>query len=141
KGRLGVPLQGTAVFFTADPEGVPFVFRHHFARTHSVDEKIVLLSLISSNDPYVPETSRVDVDHLSEGLVRVRARFGFMEKIDIEDIERACAMSGLRISGDDVTYYSSDPQIVPVKTDWWHTWRRTLFVLLKRNARSITETL
>ena len=44
KGRLGVPYQGTAVFLTGDPEGIPFVLRHHWARTHSIDEKIVLLN-------------------------------------------------------------------------------------------------
>lgn len=141
KGRLGVPFQGTAVFLTPDPEGVPFVLRHHLARTHSIDEKIVLLTLIPVNDPYVSERSRVDVEKLSEGLVRVTARFGFMEKLDIDNITSACAMSGLHISGEDVTYYSADPQIVPVKTDWRHTWRRNLFVVLKRNARSITDSL
>ena len=60
--------------------------RHHLARTHSIDEKIVLLTLIPINDPYVPERSRVDVEQLSEGLVRVTARFGFMEKVDIDRI-------------------------------------------------------
>jgi len=141
EGRLGVPYQGTAVFLTSDPEGVPFVLRHHLARTHSIDEKIVLLTIIPTNDPYVPDSSRVDVETLSEGLIRVTARFGFMEKLDIQRIARACAMSGLHISGDDVTYYSSDPQIVPVKRDWRHVWRRNLFVLLKRNARSVTDSL
>jgi KUP system potassium uptake protein len=44
-GRLGVPYHGTAVFLTADPQGVPFVLRHHWARTHGVDERIVLLTI------------------------------------------------------------------------------------------------
>ncbi len=141
QGRLEIPHRGTAVFLTADTDGVPFVLRHHLLRTHSTDEKIVLLTLVPTNDPYESERSRVNVETLSESLVRVRACFGFMEKLDIGLISRACAMSGLHISGEDVTYYSADPQIVPVKTDWRHALRRTLFVLLKRNARSVTDSL
>ena len=36
KAHLNGRYQGTAVFLTGDPEGVPFVLRHHLARTHSV---------------------------------------------------------------------------------------------------------
>src|SRR6202044_848665 len=86
QGRLGVPYQGTAVFLTGDPQGIPFVLRHHWARTHSIDEKIVLLTIIPSTEPYVRGERRVVVEWLSEGLVRVTASFGFMEKLDIARI-------------------------------------------------------
>ena len=56
-------------------------------------------------------------------------------------VARDCAAWGLHIGGDDVTYYSADPQIVPMQCDLWHAWRRNLFVLLKRNARSVTDSL
>ncbi len=141
RGRLGVPYQGTAVFLTGDPEGIPFVLRHHWAKTHSIDEKIVLLTIIPTTDPFVHADHRVGVEWLSEGLVRVTARFGFMEKLDIARIIHACATQGLHIGGADTTYYSADPQIVPRDCVFWRSWRRSLFVILKRNARSLTASL
>lgn len=141
QGRLGVPYQGTAVFLTGDPEGVPFVLRHHLVRTHSIDEKIVLLTIIPTTDPFVAGDRRVRVEWLSEGLVRVTALFGFMEKLDIERVINSCAVHGLHIGGADTTYYSADPQIVARDSRFWQSCRRSLFVVLKRNARSVTSTL
>jgi KUP system potassium uptake protein len=139
--RLGRSYQGTAVFLTGDPKGIPFVLRHHWAQTHGTDEKIVLLTIVPSNDPYVAADDRVAVERLAEGLVRVTARFGFMEKLDLERITNACAVHGLHIGGSDTTYYSADPYIVPLNRGILQSWRRDLYVLLKRNARSLTATL
>jgi KUP system potassium uptake protein len=141
KGRLGTPAHGTAVFMTADPEDVPFVLRHHWARTHSIDERIVLLSLVPTNDPYVPEEERVEVDHLSDNLVRVIARFGFMEKRGIAPIVRACSVQGLRLDAEDTTFYVADPVIVPAGKGGWQAWRRNLYVFLKNNSRPLTASL
>jgi KUP system potassium uptake protein len=141
KGRLGVPYQGTAVFLTGDPEGIPFVLRHHWARTHSVDEKIVLLTIIPSTDPYVSGERRVTIECLSEALVRVTASFGFMERLDIARITHACASAGLHIGGADTTYYSADPHIVPVGRGIFRAFWRSIYVVLRRNARSVTSTL
>lgn len=141
KDRLGTPLHGTAVFLTADPEGVPFVMRHHWAQTHSVDERIVLLTILPANDPYVDDFHRVTVERLADSLIRVTARFGFMEKLGIDAIVKGCAEAGLYLGSSDTTYYSADPQIVPRSRGRWNAWRRNLYVFLKSNARPMTSTL
>jgi KUP system potassium uptake protein len=133
--------QGTAVFLTADPEGIPFVLCHHWARNHGIGETIVLLTLIPTTYPYVESDDHVSVEWLSPALVRVTARFGFMERIDIERIVNGCGRHGFELSGDDITYYSADPQIVPRSSGVFHAWRRGLYVILRRNARTITSTL
>ncbi len=139
--RLGVPLHGTAVFLTADQEGVPFVLRHHWARTHSIDERIILLTIVPTNEPYVSGEKRVEVHWLSESLVRVMARFGFMENLDIGRIVHACAASGLHIGGQDTTYYTADPKIVPREGGLLHAWRRNLYVFLRRNSGTLAANL
>ena len=141
RGRIGVPYQGTAVFLSGDPEGIPFLLRHHWARTHSVDEKIVLLTLIPTTEPFVEESGRVQVETLAPGLIRVTARFGFMESLRLKRIISDCAARDLHIGGDDTTYYSADPSIVPARSGFWRSWQRTLFIVLRRNARSVTDTL
>ncbi len=141
RGRLGIPYHGTAVFLTADPQGVPFVLRHHWGRTHGVDERVVLLTILPTNDPYVTDARRVAVQRLSEGLFRVTARFGFMEQLGIERIIHGCAASGLHIGGNDTTFYSADPDIVAKGPGLWHALRRNLFVFLRRNSRPVTASL
>ncbi|HEY4433321.1 MAG TPA: KUP/HAK/KT family potassium transporter [Candidatus Cybelea sp.] len=139
--HLNVPYQGTAVFLTGDPEGVPFVLRHHLARTHSVDELIVLLTILPVTDPYVRQEKRVRAERLSEGLVRITARFGFMEKLDIAPVVVGCSAHGLPLAGENTTYFAAEPVIVEKNHGLFNAARRALFVLMKRNARSITASL
>ena len=136
-------LIGTAVFLTADPEGVPFVLRHHLARRSVFDERIILLTIENLTRPYVAENERVSVETLAPNLVRVSARFGFMERIDIKPIVQACATRGLELTGDHVTYYASDPVIVakPDQHSLIKRLRRGLYIILRRNARPISATL
>ncbi|MFZ1019155.1 MAG: KUP/HAK/KT family potassium transporter [Candidatus Cybelea sp.] len=141
KAHLEGPYQGTAVFLTGDPEGVPFVLRHHLARTHSVDEKIVLLTIIPVTDPYVHQEKRVRAERLSEGLVRITARFGFMEKLDISPVVAGCSSHGLALAGENTTYFAAEPVIVDRNRGLFNAFRRGLFVIMKRNARSITASL
>lgn len=141
RGRLGTPLHGTAVFLTADAEGIPFILRHHWARTHSIDERIVLLTIVPTTDPVVRKEHRVRVEQLADNLIRVEAHFGFMEDLDIKPIVNACATAGLHLDSDDTTYYSVDPQIVAKKHGRWRAWRRTFFEILRRNSRPITTSL
>lgn len=140
-GRLGQKYHGTAVFLTGDPEGIPFVLCHHWARTHSIDEKIVLMTLIPTTEPYVATEERVHLEWLSPALIRVTARFGFMERIDIERIVNGCARQGFQLDGADTTYYSADPHIVPRARGIFRAGRRGLYVILRRNARTVTSTL
>jgi KUP system potassium uptake protein len=139
--RLGRPLHGTAVFLTPDPEGVPFVLRHHWARIHSIDERIVLMSILMVNEPYVTTSDRTSVEHLAPNLVRVTANFGFMEQLSIKSIVEGCEVDGLRLDDPDTTYYVADPQIVPKKKGRWRDWRRNFYIFLKRNSRPITASL
>ncbi len=141
KDRLGSPFQGTAVFLTADAEGVPFVLRHHWARTHSTDERIILLTIVPSNEPYVASDARVTVTRVASNLVRVVARFGFMERLDIREVTKSCAFEGLNLDQSDTTYYVADPVVVPKNKQRWRVWRRNLFVFLKQNSRPITASL
>jgi KUP system potassium uptake protein len=141
RGRPSTTFHGTAVFLTADAEGIPFVMRHHWARAHSLYERIVLLTVLPTNDPYVSERERVVIERLSPSLIRVTARFGFMEKLDIAPIARGCGSAGLHIDSEDTTYYAADPQIVPKQRGQWRAWRRNLYVFLKRNSRPIASSL
>jgi KUP system potassium uptake protein len=141
RGRPSVRLKGTAVFLTGDSEGVPFVLRHHWARSHSLDERIVLLTIHPSNDPHLSDEKRVVVDRVAENLVRVTADFGFMERLDIAPIVRSCREVGLDLASPDTTFYIADPVIVPAKKGRWRNWRRGLYIFLRRNASPITQNL
>ena len=137
----GVGEQGTMVFLTPDPRGVPFLARHRWIRERAQEERIVVLNIARAGTPYLTNEERVTVERLSLRLVRVVARFGYMEPPRIEPVLRACRAFGLDLDRDDTSFFYADPKIEPAKQHGMAGWRRELFVTLQRNARPLPDDL
>ncbi|HTJ26728.1 MAG TPA: KUP/HAK/KT family potassium transporter [Candidatus Limnocylindria bacterium] len=132
---------GTMVFLTPDPRGVPFLARHRWIRDRAHEERIVLLNIARAQSPYLSKAERVTVERLSPRLVRVTARFGYMESPRIEPILRSCEASGLELDRDDTSFFYADPKIEAAKVGGMPGWRRELFAALLRNARPLPDDL
>lgn len=133
--------RGTMVFLTPDPSGVPFVARHRWIRDRAQEERIVLLNVARANAPYVSQQDRVTVERLVPRLVRVIARFGYMEAPRIDPILASCESKGLELDRDDTSFFYADPKIEAAQTDAMPGWRRELFVALLRNSRPLPDDL
>jgi KUP system potassium uptake protein len=137
----GVGEQGTMVFLTPDPRGVPFLARHRWIRERAQEERIVVLNIARVTTPYLTHEERVTVERLSLRLIRVVARFGYMEAPRIDPIFRACDEFGLRLDRDDTSFFYADPKIVAAPEHGMVAWRRELFSALQRNARPLPDDL
>jgi KUP system potassium uptake protein len=137
----GDTVTGTMVFLTPDPRGVPFLARHRWIRERAHEERIVLLNIARAHTPYVTKQDRVTVERLSPRLVRVIARFGYMEAPRIDPILRSCESCGLDLDRDDTSFFYADPKIEPSKAGGMPSWRRELFATLLRNARPLPDDL
>ncbi len=137
----GMGVEGTMVFLTPDPRGVPFLARHRWVRDRAQEERIVVLNIARAAQPYLTNQERVSVERLSLRLVRVVARFGYMEQPRIEPILRACEAFGLNLDRDDTSFFYADPKIEAAAEHGMPGWRRRLFATLLRNARPLPDDL
>jgi KUP system potassium uptake protein len=160
KKPIRVP--GHAVFMTSSPEGVPVVLLHHLKHNKVLHEHVILMSIITQEVPEVPRDDRVTVERLAQGFFRVTARFGFMETPDVPDILNCAREHGLRAKPMDTTFYLGRERIIiatrkkqreprpgvrraPTTAEGkpsgprMQRWRKKLFVVMSRNARSATE--
>jgi len=87
------------------------------------------------------DVDRVTVERFSLRLVRVIARFGYMESPRIDPILKSCDAFGLDLDRDDTSFFYADPKIEPAEKNGWPSWRRELFALLQRNARPLPDDL
>ncbi len=129
---------GTAVFMTGNPSGVPPVLFHHFKHNKVLHENVVMLSILSVDAPFVDATSRISVADLGQGLTQVIAKYGFMETPDVPALLGACAPFGLRVNVDEATYYLGRETLLASKKPGMAQWRKFLFALISRSARSAT---
>ncbi len=137
----GMGEHGTMVFLTPDPRGVPFLARHQWIRDRAKDERIVVLNIARAGTPYLTNEQRVTVERFSLRLIRVIARFGYMESPRLEPIMRSCEAFGLDLDRDDTSFFYADPKIEALRPGGMPEWRRRLFETLQRNARPLPDDL
>ena len=152
--RKPTRVPGTAVFMTSANAGVPVVLLHHLKHNKVLHEQVILMSVITQEIPEIEAADRVTVEKLEQGFYRVTARYGFMESPNVPEILRLTRESGIKAKTNDTTFYlgreriiissggrtpgarrAPDDAVVPRMARW----RKKLFVIMARNARSATE--
>jgi KUP system potassium uptake protein len=136
----GAPPTGTMIFLTGDPSGVPFLGKHRWLRVRAQDERVVLLTLVRDPRPYTPDDGRVTIEIVDARLVRVAARFGYMEPPRIAPVFSACEDHGLALDDPETSFFYADPKIVAAPHGLPPFFRR-LFDALVRVALPITDEL
>ncbi|MEO8333709.1 MAG: potassium transporter Kup [bacterium] len=134
-----VRVKGTAVFMTSSTDGAPVVLLHHLKHNKVLHETIVLLSVQTRGIPEVPIENRVTLEPLGLGFFRVVATFGFMQTPNIPEVLAQAAKAGVAIPPMDTSYYLGRERLVLTGTAKMSRWRKRLFALMSRNARSATE--
>jgi KUP system potassium uptake protein len=154
-GRRKPPrVQGTAVFMTSSNDGVPVVLLHHLKHNKVLHEQVILMSVVTQDVPEVNATERVTVEKLEQGCYRVTARYGFMETPNVPEILQRARESGIKARPNDTTFYLGRERIIIANGERkpetrrapdnamlprMARWRKKLFVIMSRNARSATE--
>ena len=145
---------GTAVFLTSETAGAPPVLLHHLKHNKVLHEKVLLMSVVTEEIPSVDEEDRVECKELGQGFYKVIAHYGFMES---PDVPRALAALGtpsadgrpVAIKAMETSFFlgretliatRNTPAGVPVPDAIGRmaNWRKRLFILMTRNARSAT---
>ena len=158
---------GTAVFLTSEASGAPPVLLHHLKHNKVLHERVVIMSVATSDIPLVPVEERIDSEGLGEGFYLVKAHYGFMETPDVpmallqlSDELRAEGRDTATFRTADTSFYlGRETLIVQAKTKpkpgapvrsaassgdgisglpGMPQWRKKLFALMARNAQSAT---
>jgi KUP system potassium uptake protein len=131
---------GTAVFMASMRRGTPAVLLHYFKHSKSLHEQVVILSLVTDAVPEVPSQDVVHIKAMAHGFWAVTAHYGFMQTPDVLQTLRACASHGLRLDEADTSFYLGRETLLFDRRDRsMAVWRKRLFRLLSRNARSATD--
>jgi KUP system potassium uptake protein len=151
--ELGVPLrdflaslgddihraQGTAIFMTGNRDGVPAALLHNLAHNQVLHARILLVTVITEEQPMVAVADRLELSELGKGFYRLIVKYGFMEQPDIPLALKQCAPLGLEIDPLHTSYFLSREIIVPSLQPGMALWREHLFKQMSRNANSATE--
>jgi KUP system potassium uptake protein len=134
-----VRVKGTAVFMTSSAEGVPVVLLHHLKHNKVLHETVIILSVTTRGVPEVPPERGLVLERLGHGFVRVIATFGFMQTPNIPEVLARAAKEGVPVPPMETSYYLGRERLVLTGHAKMQRWRKKIFALMSRNARSATE--
>jgi KUP system potassium uptake protein len=131
---------GTAVFLASLRRGTPVVLLHYFKHAKSLHRQVIILSIVTDAVPEVPAKDVVHIKEFEHGFWAVTAHYGFMQTPDVLNTLHACKNHGLRMEDGDTSYYLGRETLLLDNRDRsMARWRKRLFRLLSRNARSATD--
>jgi KUP system potassium uptake protein len=130
-------LPGAGVYLSTFRTEVPPMLQYHINQTHSLHERVIILSVYTTDVPVVPEAEKVEVRNLGQGCYRVLGHFGFMEMPDIPQLLELAKAKDLDIDPEQVSYFLGRISLVPAREKRvLDPVRRFLFAFMQRNAVS-----
>jgi KUP system potassium uptake protein len=129
---------GTAVYMVRTPDITPPSLVHNLAHNKVLHEKVVFLSVLTEEVPYVPQADRVQVKALGKGFYSVVARYGFMQDPNIPFVLQQCKAHGLDIVVSGTTFFLGRETLLATERPGMARWRERLFGLMSRNAARAT---
>ncbi len=131
-------VSGTAVFLTANPEGVPNALLHNLKHNKVLHERNVILTVDILDEPVAEPEDRKSVVALADDFYLVTLRYGFSEDPNIPAALVAVSQCGFPFEMMDTTFFLSRESIVAGDRPGMMLWRDRLFEFLARNATSAT---
>jgi len=126
---------GTAVFLAGNPDGTPAALIHNFKHNKVIHKRVVLLTILTEEIPYVEPERRITVASLGQEFHRVIGRYGFMEEPNAQEILKLCKPLGLNFREMETTFFLSRETIIPSERRGLARWRKRLFALMARNSQ------
>jgi len=134
-----VRVLGTSVFLDPKASGIPRALLNNIKFNRVMHERVVLLTIVTRDEPRIPASKRLTVTQVGEGILRIVAQFGFMEKPNVVEILRDAEAHGIRFEPERTTFFLSREQLIMGQRSDLTPLRRTAFVQMSRNAQVVAD--
>src|SRR5665213_45417 len=139
--RLDPPVRvaGTSIFLDPKASGIPRALLSNIKFNRVMHDRVVLLTVVTREQPRIAPLKRLTVTPVCEGIVRVVAQIGFMEKPDITEILREAESHGVPYEPEQTTFFLSREELLPGRRSDLPPLRRKAFMQMARSAQVIAD--
>src|SRR5271168_4833482 len=134
-----VRVAGTSIFLDPKASGIPRALLNNIKFNRVMHERVVLLTVVNREQPRIPTSARLTITQVCEGIVRIVAQVGFMEKPDVSAILREADSHGVPCDPEHTTYFLSREELLPGRRSDLPPLRRTAFMQMARSAQVIAD--
>jgi KUP system potassium uptake protein len=138
KGRIH-RVSGTAIYMSGKGTQVPTALLHNLKHNQVLHERVILLHVMTLDQPYAGKDEMLEHHELGEGLHRVILKFGFAETPNVPAALKAHLPETVRFQPGKATYFlGSETYGVGKKATFIDHLRLSLFAIMARNASPAT---
>ncbi len=132
---------GTAVFLTSTHGTVPHALLHNLAHNKVLHERVVFLTVVIKDVPWVTGKECVHVKSLGGNCFQLTVDFGFKDRPDVmQALERCHKEHEMEFQPLQTSFFLSRETVIPsIRYEGMALWRERLFSALARNAGSPVE--
>ncbi|HEV2897305.1 MAG TPA: potassium transporter Kup [Pseudaminobacter sp.] len=130
---------GTAVFLTSDPQSAPTAMMHSLKHYKVLHEQNVILSVVTAQQPTVPDSERAKIEPINDLFMRVTLNFGYMEQPNIPKALAICRKQGWKFDIMTTSFFLSRRALKASPNSGMPTWQDKLFIGLAGMASDATE--
>jgi KUP system potassium uptake protein len=134
-------VDGTAVFLTGNPTGIPITLLHNYKHNKVLHDRILLVNVRNESVPRIDEEDRSHAVALGQGFFVVTVRYGFSESPNIPKVVQSLNVPGFEYNAMKITYFVGRETLVVTskKVAGFPIWRKQLFLAMSRNAQDATR--
>lgn len=132
-------VEGTAIFFRADGDGIPHAMLHNLLHNKVLHERIILLTVVSTDLPKIPASERVKIEPLGHECYQLNVYYGFKDERDIPLALEQCAGKGLEIDPMQTSFFVARQTVIATVGGGMAFWREALYSAMARNARDAAD--
>jgi len=127
---------GTAVYLTASRFGAPLSLLHNMAMNQVVHEKVIILTVVTRDEPSIPLEHRLKIRHYGGEIYRVRIYYGYNQEPNVPEALAFCRSEGLEIDLDQTSFFLTREHMISSTSNGVATWRERLFIRMAMNAEN-----
>jgi KUP system potassium uptake protein len=133
-------IAGTAVIMARDIDQVPTALLHALKHYKVLHERIVLMSVVTRDEPHVSDEERLEIRDLGKGFFAVRVWYGFFDEPNLLRALAQMRLQQFRFSLMETSFIIGREKLVAVRrAPLLRRWRKQLFILMSNNALDATE--
>lgn len=132
-------IKGSAVYLGHHEGNAPMALHATLEQLHELHEKVVVVTVKTTDDAHVPEKQRIIFDelgHPDDGISHLTLLFGYKDIPNVPNALETARTKSQEVDFDpaNATYFTSASQPLIVHNRRMTVWRKKLYLFLDRNA-------
>jgi len=133
-------IPGTLVVLSSNENKVPPVLRRLVDAVHVIHDQVILVTVLTDDEPYVSETERVRMTDLTHGVTRVLMHYGYMETPDVPAVlSRVQFTGGKSFPTNEALYLLGKETFIVDSPKLHERVRQLIFSVMSRNSSSASD--